>query len=196
MGLFRSRKTYYLFNPKTLEYERKYTSIKERFLGTLKNLSVGLAIGIAVFFGFIHFFQSPMEVMLQKENKLLLTQYDLLRIELNQANEVLEDIIQRDEKMYRAVFNADSIPMAIRKSGFGGANRYDHLKGLSNSELIVETTRKMDMLKKQLYIQSNSFDELISMGKDWDNKIKCIPAIGTISAAIIAIHRIFLIIPI
>ena len=181
MGLFRSRKTYYLYNPKTLEYERQYLSGKERFVVALKNLSVGLAFGVVVFFGFIYIFESPMETMLKKENKLLQTQYSLLLKEIDRANEVLDDMQQRDENLYRAVFNADSIPMSIRKSGFGGANRYEHLKGLSNSDLVIETTRKMDVLKKQLYVQSNSFEELINSGKDWENKIKCIPAIQPIS---------------
>ena len=181
MGLFKSRKTYYFFNPKTLEYERQFPSNKERFMIAIKNLSIGLAIGIIAFLGFLYFFESPMEVMLRKENTLLQIQFTLLTKEIDQANEVLEDLIQRDENLYRAIFNADSIPMSIRKSGFGGSNRYEHLKGFTNSELIVETTRKMDLLKKQMYIQSNSLEELISSGQDWENKIKCIPAIQPIA---------------
>ena len=181
MGLFKTRKTYYRYNSKTLEYERVFPSGRERFLVVMRSISAGLAIGIGAFFGFSYFFDSPMEALLRKENTLLMTHYDLLRMELNQANTVLEDLIQRDENMYRAVFNADSIPMSIRKSGFGGANRYEHLRGLSNSELIIETTQKMDMLRKQLYIQSNSLEELIEMGKDMDNKMRCIPAIQPIS---------------
>ena len=181
MGLFRTRKAYYYFNPKTLEYERQYPSKKERLGIALRTLSVGLAIGIAAFFGFIYFLESPMEAMFKKENRLLLTQYALLLKEMEQANEVLEDLRQRDEYLYRAIFNADSIPESIRKSGFGGANRYEYLKDLSNSDLVVETTRKMDILKKQLYVQSNSLEELIALGKDLDNQIKCIPAIMPIS---------------
>ena len=181
MGLLRSRKTYYLFNPKTLEYERQYPSKKERFIVALKNLSIGLAIGITSFLAFLYFFESPMEVMLRKENNLLQMQYTILSTDMDRVNDVLDDLVQRDENLYRAVFNADSIPMSIRKSGFGGSNRYEHLQGLSNSDLIVETTRKMDILMKQLYVQSNSLEELINSGKDWENKIKCLPAIQPIS---------------
>ena len=181
MGLFRSRKAYYIYNPKTLEYERQYPSAKERFVLALKNLSIGLAFGIAVFFAFIRFFESPMEAMLRKDNNLLQTQYTMLLKDLNQANEVLDDLQQRDEKLYRNIFNTDSIPMSIRKSGFGGSNRYEHLNGLLSSDLVKETTMRMDILKKQLYIQSNSLDELIHLGKDWENKIKCIPAIQPIA---------------
>ena len=181
MGLFKTRKTYYMYNPKTLEYERVYPSAKERFVVAVKNLSFGLIIGVATFFSFLYLFDSPMEALLRKENKLLETQYGLLMMELNQANDVLEDLQQRDENLYRAIFHADSIPMSIRNSGFGGSNRYEHLKGLPNSELVIETTRRIDLLKKQLYVQSNSLEELILLGKDMDNRLSCIPAIQPVS---------------
>ena len=181
MGLFKSRKTYYRYNPKTLEYERVFPSAKDRFIVVLRNLSLGLAIGVTAFFSFIYFFDSPMEALLRKENKLLETQYEMLMNELGRANDVLEDLQQRDENLYRAIFHADSIPMSIRKSGFGGSNRYEHLKGLPNSDLVIETTKRMDILKKQLYVQSNSLDELISMGADLQNKLQCIPAIQPVS---------------
>jgi murein DD-endopeptidase MepM/ murein hydrolase activator NlpD len=170
-----------MYNPKTLEYERVYLSTKERMTVVLRNLCAGLFIGIIAFFAFIYFFNSPMETLLRKENKLLLTQYEMLAKELEQANDVLEDMQQRDEHLYRAIFHADAIPMSIRKSGFGGSNRYEHLKGLPNSDLVTETTQKMDILKKQLYIQSNSLEELISLGKDLEHKIRCIPAIQPVA---------------
>ncbi len=181
MRFFRTRKTYYRYNAKTLEYERVYLSSQERFFVVLRSLSFGLLIAIVAFFAFIRFFDSPMETLLKKENKLLLTQYELLSIELEQANEVLKDMQYRDERLYRAVFHADSIPMSIRSSGFGGSNRYGYLKDLPNSEIVIETTKKMDILRKQLYIQSNSLDELITMGKNMEQKLRCIPAIQPVS---------------
>lgn len=181
MGLFKTRKAYYMYNPKTLEYERVYPSAKERFGIFLRDLSLGLLIGVGAFVASIYLFDSPMEALLKKENTLLQTQYNLLLMDLGQANDVLEDLQQRDENLYRAIFNADSIPMTIRKSGFGGTNRYEHLTGLSNSELVIETTRKIDILKKQLYVQSNSLEELIEIGKDMENKLRCIPAIQPVA---------------
>ena len=41
---------------------------------------------------------------LRKENKLLQTQYEVLSLRLNDALEVLEDLQQRDENLYRAIF--------------------------------------------------------------------------------------------
>ena len=129
----------------------------------------------------MHVIDSPQESQLRKENKLLQTQYEVLDLRLNNAMEILDDIQQRDENLYRAIFQAESITESVRKSGFGGTNRYKHLMELSNAELVVSTTQKMDMLRKQLYIQSNSLEELIEIGKNQEERAKCIPAIQPIS---------------
>ena len=181
MKLFKSRKTYYLYNPSTLSYERVYPSAKERFFAVVRHLCIGIAIGLGVFFIALYLIPSPTATMMQKENKLLETQYEVLSLRLNDALNVLDDIQQRDENLYRAIFQVESIPESIRKSGFGGSNRYEHLLSLDNSELVVSTTQKMDMLSKQLYIQSNSLEELINLGKTQEDRIKCMPAIQPIS---------------
>ena len=181
MKLFKSRKTYYLYNPNTLDYERVYPSAKARFFTVLRHLSTGIAFGIATFFVMMYVIDSPMESQLRKENRLLQTQYEVLDLRLNHAMEILDDIQQRDENLYRAIFQAESIPESVRKSGFGGTNRYQQLMEASNSELVVSTTQKMDMLRKQLYIQSNSLEELIEMGKNQEERMKCIPAIQPIA---------------
>ncbi|WP_102407139.1 M23 family metallopeptidase [Parabacteroides bouchesdurhonensis] len=181
MGLFKSRKTYYFYNPNTLNYERVYPSTKDRVLIVIRHLSTGIIVGVGIFFAMLYLVDSPMESQLRKENKLLQTQYEVLSLRLTNALEILDDIQQRDENLYRAIFQAESIPESVRKSGFGGSNRYEHLMNLSNPELIVSTTQKMDMLRKQLYIEANSLEELIKMGKNLEDRSKCIPAIQPIA---------------
>lgn len=181
MKLFKTRKTYYLYNPSTLNYERVYPSAKDRFYAVLRHLSIGVFIGIGAFFALMYTVDSPIESLLKKENKLLQTQYEVLSNRFTAALDVLNGIQQRDENLYRAIFQAESIPESVRKSGFGGTNRYEHLMSLPNPELVVSTTQKMDMLSKQLYVQSNSLEELISLGKNQEARSKCIPAIQPIS---------------
>lgn len=76
---------------------------------------------------------------------------------------------------------ADPIPSAIRQAGYGGTNRYEHLMDMANSDLVINTTQKMDMISKQLYIQSRSFDDVVEMCKNHDEMLRCIPAIQPIS---------------
>jgi murein DD-endopeptidase MepM/ murein hydrolase activator NlpD len=142
---------------------------------------MGLLIGVVSFFLFLHFLKSPEEILLVKENRLLKTHYDMLSNELDHVNNILADLQQRDEKLYRAIFHADSIPLSMRFAGYVGDKKYDYLKGMNNSEIVIETTKKIDVLKNQLYVQSNSLEELISLGKDLENRLQCIPAIQPVS---------------
>ncbi|MDH6341573.1 murein DD-endopeptidase MepM/ murein hydrolase activator NlpD [Parabacteroides sp. PFB2-12] len=181
MKLFKNRKVYYHFNPNTLSYERVYPTRKDRLFSILKHLSSGVVFGAIALYIVLNFIDSPVESELRKENKLLQTQYEVLSLRLDGAMGVLEDLQQRDEKLYRAIFQAEPIPESVRKSGFGGTDRYEHLMALSNPELVVATTRRMDMLRKQLYVQSNSLEEIIDLGKTQEERSKCIPAIQPIS---------------
>ena len=85
---------------------------------------------------FFQFFDSPKEKRLNREISELLTQYNIINEDLKDINLVLEDMQERDDNIYRVIFEADPIPATIRKAGFGGVNRYKHLENLSNSELI------------------------------------------------------------
>ena len=85
MKLFKTRKTYYLYNPNTLSYDRVYPSARDRFFIVLRHLSIGAAIGIGVFFIMMYTIDSPVESLMKKENKLLQTQYEVLSLRLTNA---------------------------------------------------------------------------------------------------------------
>ena len=109
MKLFKSRKTYYLYNPNTLNYERVYPSSKDRLFTVLRHLSTGIAFGVATFFVMMHLVDSPMESQLRKENRLLQTQYEVLSLRLNNALDVL-DIIQYVQRVTRICTGRSSKP--------------------------------------------------------------------------------------
>jgi len=52
---------------------------------------------------------------------------------------------------------------------------------MANSELVINTTRKMDLLARQIYIQSKSFDEVVALCKQHDKMLTCIPAIQPVA---------------
>ena len=74
----------------------------------------------------------------------------------------------------------DPIPLSIRK-GFGGVNRYKHLEKLSNSELVTETSKQIDIISKQIYIQSKSFDEVIELAKNKKELLSSLPSIQPVA---------------
>ena len=148
---------------------------------TLFYLGVSVFSGIIMIVVFFQFFDSPKEKRLIREKSDLISQYDILSKNVEEINIVLQDMQDRDDNIYRVIFEADPIPTSIRKAGFGGVNRYKHLENMSNSELIIETSKQIDMISKQLYIQSKSFDEVIQLAKNKTEMLSSLPSIQPIS---------------
>ncbi len=175
------RKVYYIYNPQTKTYDRIYPPFRQLALSILRRLFIGMGLGAGSFIILLLIFGSPSEKELRKENSQLLAQYNVLSRRLDEAMGVLQDIQQRDDNLYRVIFMADPVSPAIRQAGYGGTNRYEQLMDMANSKLVINTTQKMDVLSKQLYIQSKSFDDVVAMCKNHDQMLKCIPAIQPIS---------------
>jgi hypothetical protein len=88
---------------------------------------------------------------------------------MDQIEEVLEGIEDRDNNLYRTYFNTSPIPDEQRKAGFGGVNRYQELEGYNNSELVINTSKRVDQISKELVIQSKSLDEIYKLAKEKTN---------------------------
>lgn len=175
------RKVYYIYNTQTQTYERVYPTLRQRALNIFRQLLFGMGLGAGFFIILLIIFGSPSEQELRKENSRLKAQYNVLSRRMDDAMGVLQDIQQRDDNLYRVIFMADPVSPAIRQAGYGGTNRYEQMMDMANAKLVVNTTQKMDVLSKQLYIQSKSFDDVVNMCKNHDEMLKCIPAIQPIS---------------
>jgi murein DD-endopeptidase MepM/ murein hydrolase activator NlpD len=99
---------------------------------------------------------------------------------LDNLNALAQDMQERDDNIYRVIFEAEPIPSSVRKAGYGGVDRYDRLKGYQKSEVVINTTQKLDQLASQLYVQSKSFDEVFEMAKNKSEMLASIPAIQPI----------------
>ena len=171
----------YRFNPDTLSYERIGVSLKERLAKLLTYLSSSVAFALVMVVIFINLYETPQSKVLKRDNKNLLMQYELLQKDLEKIENVLDDIQQRDDNIYRVIFESEPIPSTVRKAGFGGSNRYSELGTMSNAKLVIETTRKLDIISKQAYIQSKSYDEVLKLALDKEKMLASIPAIQPIS---------------
>ena len=167
----------YFFNHKTLNYEKFQEPMRKRVgRAILYLLSTGVFALIFVVL-FYTFFGSPREKMQAREIEYLKLQYEILDDKLDEMNVLLEDMEQRDDNIYRVIFEAEPIPSSVRKGGFGGVDRYENLYGYKSSDLVVEVARKLDIVASQLYIQSKSYDEVFAMAKNKSQMLACIPAI-------------------
>ena len=114
---------------------------------------------------------------LQRELNNMELQFELLNKKMTQAQAVLAEVEDRDNNLYRVYFESNPIPEEQRRAGFGGINRYKDLEGFDNSKLIVNTTRNLDILTKQIVVQSKSLDEIAKLAEKKEKLLAAIPAI-------------------
>jgi murein DD-endopeptidase MepM/ murein hydrolase activator NlpD len=170
-------KVKYRFDTKSLTYEKVKVSFKVRFLQILSYLGTGIVFAVITIALANKFLPSPLQKKQNRELEVVKLQYDLLNKKMSQVETVLNDLQDRDDNIYRVIFEAEPIAGSLRQAGFGGSNRYKDLEGYENSALMTETTKALDRITKQLYIQSKSYDDVIKMAKGKEKLIASIPAI-------------------
>jgi murein DD-endopeptidase MepM/ murein hydrolase activator NlpD len=172
----------YRFNHDTLSFEKIEKSIlKTLYKVIIPQFFVAIILGILLFVGFLEFMDSPAEQSLEDKNNKLKLKYELLNKSFDKTAKQLDKLQKRDDNVYRTIFQADPIPNTIRKAGFGGSDRYSDLKGYKFSDLMINTSLKLDILSKQMMVQSKSYEEIAELVKDKEKMLACIPAIQPIS---------------
>lgn len=171
----------YHFNTKSLKIEQVQTTFRQKVIRILSVSATSLVFATAVLVLAYNFLESPKERMLQREIEQYELQFKILNDRLDQVQKVVTDLQDRDDNIYRVIFESEPIPSSVRKAGFGGADRYSKLEGFKNSEIIENTTRKLDQLTSQLYVQSKSFDEVFALARRKEELIAAIPAIQPVS---------------
>lgn len=178
-------KTKYYFDSDNLEF----VPIKNTLGNRIYRLSLFL-ISSVIFGAFItvilfntDFVNTPKEIVQEREIDNYELQLKVLNKKLKQVESTLANIEKRDNNLYRAYFEASPIPEDQRKAGFGGINRYDYLEGFESSDLIVNTTERLDILTKELVIQSKSLDEIELLAKNKESLLSSIPSIQPVKSS-------------
>ena len=176
-------KVKYYYDPDTLSYRKIEPKKSKRY----RNL--GFFLLGCFLFGLIsliillntNFLNTPKELSLAREVENYELQFDILDKKMEQMEQVLANIEDRDNNIYRLYFEANPIPEEQRKAGFGGVNRYKSLEGFNNSTIITDATKRLDIIQKQMVIQSKSLDEIAILAAEKEKFLEAIPAIQPVS---------------
>tara|TARA_B110000444_G_scaffold261360_1_gene312896 strand:- start:5516 stop:6493 length:978 start_codon:yes stop_codon:yes gene_type:complete len=172
-------KVKYYYDSDTLSYRKieykKGRKTKIFFLSLLGMILSGFLL--LIIYLNIPYIETPREKALKRELSNMELQFELLNKKMVQAQTVLSEIEMRDNAIYRVYFEANPISEEQRKAGFGGVNRYKNLEGFDNSNLIISTSKKIDVLTKQIVVQSKSLDEIAGLAEEKEKLLKAIPTI-------------------
>lgn len=169
----------YYYDTETCRYERARVTTSDVVFNLLGFLSVALLMAVAVVFIYNTYFDSPTEKQLKKENQELRTYYQDLQIEMTEVNNMITALEERDDNIYRKIYEAEPLPTTVRQAGHGGAEAYKRIieKGLHDEELVVNTFRKINTLKRKANIQNQSFDEIMMLAHEKAAMLSSLPVI-------------------
>ncbi len=173
----------YYYDTDTCKYERIRSSFSDYLINIGGFLVISLLLAFVLFYVHSIYFESPIEANLRRENEEMKFYYSLLEQRMSEADAMINHLQKRDDNIYRVIFEAEPIASSIRNAGTGGSQRYADLlqKGLSQEEIILESLNKVDQIRRKLYIQTKSHDELILMAKNKEKLWASIPAIQPVS---------------
>jgi len=177
-------RTKYKYNPKTLSYEKVEFTSQMLIRRALSYLFIGGFFAVIVVFLAFEFVDSPQEKAMRREIEQFKMQYKILNDRMEQYERVMADMQERDDNVYRVIFESEPVASSLRKAGYGGVDRYAKLDGYKNSDILIAATKRMDQLAGQMVVQSKSFDEIWELALNKEKMLSAIPAIQPIAKGV------------
>jgi murein DD-endopeptidase MepM/ murein hydrolase activator NlpD len=172
------RKEKFVYNIHTLTYEKVVIPFKTRIWQIFGFFSVVLVTSFALLAVLYSLFPSPREKDLQREISLMEDKFEQLNGQIEVMSKVLGNIQERDAGVHRAVFGMDPIDQDIWEAGVGGHEAHPELSAFKFSgETIGHTLEKVDILSRQIALQSKSLDTIQRLANNQQNMLASIPSI-------------------
>jgi murein DD-endopeptidase MepM/ murein hydrolase activator NlpD len=172
-------KVKYYYDSENLAYRKIVTKKRKKIVVVILFLVASGLFGFLTFLVLLNtpYFETPKDKAQVREIENLKLHYAVLNKRMDQIDNVMAALEDRDDNLYRVYFNATPISGKERKSGFSGMNRYKELEGYDNSKLVLNTTKRIDLITKELAVQSKSLDYILKLAKAKNNLLAAIPAI-------------------
>lgn len=166
----------YIYNKHTLRYEKASVPVKQQMLRIL-----GVTGCIAAYTALI-FALSPNKSTSTQAKELadMKQKYEAMNYQIDMMNSALNNIHERDEAIYRQVLEMEPTDQGIWNGGRGGSDKYADLRNLSDSELLITTSKKLEKLRHQLAVAAQSQDAIIKQAQDKEKMLGAIPSIRPI----------------
>lgn len=171
----------FLYNPDTLRYEHRKEPLARRILRAGLGVSASVAVGFGIMVAYTSLFATPRSHALRRDINDRVIAISMLRDRVNSSARQLAIIENRDNNLYRTIFEADTIAESIREGGIGGVERYGNYLQMPNGSLLRDVAQDIDRLTWRAYVQSKSFDDVARLAYTKDRMVHCVPAIQPVS---------------
>ena len=175
------RKIKYYYNTHTLRFEKLERPLRVRLLQVFGFIAASIVTGIIIFAIAFQYIDSPKEKLLRQQNEDLKEGYAVIEERIKQLELKMGEITNRDNTVYRSIFEADPIADSARVKDMEQKKEVQLVQRMGSTNLLHTIIDQLNNLSLRIAYQDKSFNELIEMVNNKAKLLAAIPAIQPIS---------------
>ncbi len=175
------KKVKYYYNTHTLRYEKLDTPLRVKLLRVIGFVGASIVTGAIIFAIAFQYIDSPKEKYLRQQNDDLKENYSVFLERVKQLELQMEEIENRDNNVYRSIFESKPIPDSARIKDMELKKEVKLVQRMGESELVKSIAIQLNNLSLRSAYQVKSFDEINNMVKNKEKLLAAIPAIQPVS---------------
>ncbi len=175
------KKIKYYYNTNTLRYEKLVTPLRVkllRFFGFIATAFVTAFILVSLAFRFI---PSPQLKLAEARYQKMKQNYDMLVSQAKTLQQEMASLEQRDNQVYRSIFEANPLPDSARAKLTEQKNEVKKVAAINDEEMGNELAKTLNNINARITYQFASYNEIEKLIKNQGEKLASIPAIQPVS---------------
>lgn len=175
------RRIKYYYNPHSMRFEKLETPLRVRLLQLFGFIAASIFTGIIIVLIAFRYIDSPKEKLLRQENEDLKENYAVLMERAKQLELQMDELENRDNSVYRSIFEADPIPDSARVKEIEKKKEVKLVQSMGETELVKSMTAQLNELSMRVAYQTKSYVEIEDMVRNKEKLLAAIPAIQPVS---------------
>jgi murein DD-endopeptidase MepM/ murein hydrolase activator NlpD len=175
------KKIKYFYNTNSLRYEKLETPLRVKVLRIFGFLAAALVTAAIISVFAFRFVGSPNEKLLVIENERLQDKYHQLNDQVQSAQQQINELVKRDNEVYRTIFEANPIPDSARAKALAQDEEIERVEKMRGNELVNSIVSSLNMLGHYIAAQKKSYSEIDNLLKNKEQLLACTPAIQPLS---------------
>lgn len=175
------KKIKYYYNTNTLRYEKLETPLRVKLLRIFGFVAAALVTAGLISYVAFQFIGSPKEKQLELQNKAMREDYKDIEDTLASVLRQMKELENRDNSVYRAIFEATPIPDSARAKELEDKQEIAKVQKIKDHQLAASINATLDNLKSRIAAQRKSYEEVEQLVKNKEQLLARTPAIQPVS---------------
>jgi murein DD-endopeptidase MepM/ murein hydrolase activator NlpD len=175
------KKIRYYYNINTLRYEKQVVPLRVTLFRILAFISAAVVTGLLIVTFAFKFLDSPKEKLLRTQLEKSEELNKIYAIRFQDIDERMKELENRDNEIYRTVFEATPIPDSARAKSIEDKEHLQNVARMDNNEMASGIFKTLNTLYSRIAVQEKSYKEIEAMIKNKEKLLASTPAIQPIS---------------